>query len=59
MRRLEPKHPRITPMRALKLLRTIERNRKELPAWLLDEIAEALAHHVQASFVKTRKKPRR
>lgn len=49
---------RLTPLKALELLRRLERNRAAVPAWLLDELASALADHVRAELSKKRRRRR-
>jgi hypothetical protein len=49
------KHPRITPLCALRLLRLLERTGNAPPPYLLDELREALGHHVAAGLAKRRR----
>jgi hypothetical protein len=55
-----PRHPRLTPMRALELLRSLERHPRAepLPHYLRDEITSALASHVRAGLVRGRRRRR-
>jgi hypothetical protein len=51
----QPYHPRITPLRALRLLRLLERAGDTPQRYLLDELREALGHHVAAGLRRTRR----
>lgn len=55
-----PKHPRLTPIRALALLRTVERHRDKCTdsqaQWCLEQVADALEHHIAAALVPRRGK---
>lgn len=48
------RHPRITPLRALDLLRKIESERP-VPEWVRRELSEALSEHVKAALVRRKR----
>lgn len=52
------KYPRITPMRALELLRDLESARNDPTPTLLIRVRDALANHVKAALVAKNRRRR-
>lgn len=59
MGKREPKYPRITALRALELLRMLERTGTNLDKFDLDRLKNAFANHVQADLTKKRRRQAR
>lgn len=56
-----PKHPKLTPMRALDFVKSLSRARgtgeASTMAYEINEVVEALEHHVKAALAQRRRKP--
>jgi hypothetical protein len=50
--RHEEKHPSLTPLRALALLRKVGDEGQTPSSWLVNEVKEALTHHVAHAVVR-------
>ncbi len=59
MKRRGPIHPKITPVRALDMLRRLERERHKIAdhgvLMLLDELRSSLYEHVRAELARRRR----
>lgn len=59
MTRKQERHPRLTPLRALELLRMLERDGARLLPCQLESVKDALASHITAELTRRNKRRRR
>ena len=52
----EEKHPSLTPLRALTLLRKLAETPDDSIQWLRNDVKDALTHHVAAAVVRGKRR---